>query len=151
MIRWAERDDRRACLRMAESFHKESPYSSLSFDRTKCSLLFDKYLEGDRTEIAFLLSGEDPYGMIIGLRGTLPFSSDVVCTELAWWVDHDKRKSRSSLMLFKAYEEWTRRVGSVMTQVAMLPDVTDLSSFYGKQGYAPAETSFVKELRNGSI
>lgn len=146
MLRLAEEKDRQACIRMARSFHSISPYKDLSFDLKKTDDLFTNYILGDKTRLIIILAGEDPYGMIIGLRGDLPFSSDVVCTELAWWVDEDKRKSRDSLLLFKAYEDWTKRVGSVLTQVAMLDDVTDLSSFYLKQGYRPAEKSFVKEV-----
>lgn len=147
MIRFAEERDLKDCIRMARSFHDASPYSSLGFDESKCRELFQKYLEGDRTEILILLAESTKvHGMIIGLRGELPFSSATVCTELAWWVDEDHRKTRDSLMLFKAYEEWSRRVGSEMTQVAMLDSVTDLSGFYKKQGYRQAEQSYVKEI-----
>lgn len=145
MIRFAERHDLEDCLRMARNFHEKSPYSHLDFDESKCRELFQKYLEGDRTEILILLAESSKvFGMIIGLRGELPFSSVPVSTELAWWVDPEYRKSRDSLMLFKAYEEWSRRVGAKITQVAMLDDVTDLSGFYTKQGYTAAEKSYVR-------
>lgn len=151
MIRFAEAKDLQDCLRMARRFHEASPYSDLPFDEEKCKKLFRKYLEGNRAELLILLAEDrDVFGMIIGLRGELPFSSSVVSTELAWWVDPEYRRSRDSLMLFKAYQEWSRRVGAEITQVAMLDDVTDLSKFYEKQGYTPAEKSYIRK-NHGSI
>jgi hypothetical protein len=84
--------------------------------------------------------------MIIGFCDSLPFSSDRVAAELAWWVDEDKRGSRDSLLLFKAYEDWALRVGAKIKQMAMLDDVTNLAAFYEKQGYRPAERSYIKEI-----
>ncbi len=146
MLRLAEEKDRQACIRMARDFHSSSPYKDLKFDEQRCSELFDKYIEGDKTELIIILAGDTPFGMIIGFRSCLPFSSEIVCTEVAWWVDEDKRKTRDSFLLFKAYEDWTRRVGAKITQVAMLDEVTDLSGFYTKQGYKRAEQSFVRKI-----
>lgn len=145
-LRLAEAKDYDEVIRMARAFHKASPYKDLSFDEEKCKQLFNTYMQGDKTRIVIILAcSEAPYGMILGYSDTTPFSFDRVAIELAWWVDEDKRGSRESLLLFKAYEDWTRRVGAKITSMAMLDDVTNLAAFYGKQGYRPAERHYIKE------
>jgi hypothetical protein len=147
MLRLAEKKDLYECMRMAKNFHSASPYSREAFSEEKCYDLFQNYLSGDKTSMIIILAEDtSPFGMIIGIKSELPFSRSVVCTELAWWVDEDKRKTRDSLLLFKAYEDWSRRVGGNLSAVAMLEGVTDLSSFYERSGYSPAEKTYLKEI-----
>lgn len=145
-LKLAERQDLSDVLRMARSFHEASPYSNLEFSEARCIEMFERYLVGNKKEFVILLAcDERPFGMIIGFANSLPFSLDLVATELAWWVDEDKRRTKDSLLLFKAYEDWAKRIGAKITQMAMLDDVTNLRKFYLKQGYSPAEQSFIKE------
>jgi hypothetical protein len=147
MLKLAEASDYNDVIRMAKAFHEASPYSSLEFSEEKCNGLFKSYLAGDKKSLVIILAtGERPHGMIIGYSDSLPFSFDRVATELAWWVDEDKRGSRDSLLLFKAYEDWALRVGAKIKQMAMLDDVTNLAAFYEKQGYRPAERSYIKDI-----
>ena len=147
MLRLADRSDFRDCLRMAKAFHEQSPYKEQEFSEEKCSEIFERYLKDGGANIVFILACDTkPFGMIIGVKGDLPFSDTIVCTELAWWVDTDKRGSRDSLLLFSAYEEWCKRVGGDLSAVAMLEGVTDLSGFYEKRNYRPAEKTYFKEV-----
>jgi hypothetical protein len=147
MLRLANRNDLKDCLRMAKSFHEQSPYKDRKFSEDKCTEIFNKYLEDGGLNLIFILACDpDPFGMIIGVKGDLPFSDTVVCTELAWWVDADKRGSRDSLLLFSAYEDWCKRLNADLSAVAMLEGVTDLSGFYEKRKYHPAEKTYFKEL-----
>ncbi len=149
-LRLAQASDYNEVIRMARNFHKASPYSGLSFDEDKCKELFDSYLAGDKRSLVIILACTEcptglPYGMIIGHCSELPFSNERAAMELAWWVDEGSRGKRESLLLFKAYEDWTLRVGAKITSMAMLDDVTNLSAFYEKQGYRPAERHYIKE------
>lgn len=147
MLKLAEASDYEDIIRMARSFHEASPYSDLGFSEQKCKELFETYLRGDKRELIIILAVEEsPFGMIIGYANSLPFSPDRIAMELAWWVDEDHRGSRDSLLLFKAYEDWCKRVGAKVAQMAMLDDVTNLSQFYLKQGYVPAEKSYIKRI-----
>lgn len=147
MLRLATIEDYGEVLRMARAFHKSSPYSEITFSEDVCSALFDQYLLGDKTGLIIILSvDESPYGMVIGHCAAPPFSTEKVASEVAWWVDEDHRGSKDSILLLKAYEDWALRVGASVCQVAMLDDVTDLQRFYQRQGYHPAERSFIKEL-----
>lgn len=144
-LRLANENDFPEILRMAKRFHEISPYRGLPFSEDSCKNVFDFYLRGDKTDIVIILAGDNPYGMLIACANQLPFSEDKVAMELAWWVDEDKRGSKDSLLMKKAYEAWARKIGASITQMAMLDEVTNLDKFYRKQGYVPAERSYIKE------
>lgn len=142
----AKADDFPEILRMAKRFHDVSPYKGLPFSEDSCKAVFDLYLRGDKTEIIIILAkAELPYGMLIGVANQLPFSEAKVAMEMAWWVDEEYRGTKDSLLLKKAYEDWSRRIGAQLTQMAMLDEVTNLDKLYRKQGYVPAERSYIKE------
>lgn len=146
MLKLATEEDFPEILRMARAFHEVSPYKDLPFDEDSCSHIFNMYLRGDKSEIIIILAKDEyTYGMIIGVANTLPFTSAKVSTEMAWWVDYDYRGSKDSLLLKKAYEDWAVRVGAKLTQMAMLDEVANLDKFYRRQGYRPAERSYIKE------
>lgn len=142
MIRLATEEDFPELIRMAKEFHSASPYNGLEFSVTKCFELFQTYLR-DKTSVMILMTD---HGMLIAHAGEAPFSQDRVSSEVAWWVDPEGRGHRDSLLLFEAYEVWSRKVGCRLCQVAMLPSVTDLSKFYERRGYKLLEQSYVKEF-----
>lgn len=145
-LRLATENDFDDIVRMAKSFHDASPYVSLEFSEGKCREFFNHYLRGDRKEVIIILAHaeERVFGMIIGYASSTPFSDNLVASEVAWWVDEDMRQSRDSLLLFKAYEDWALRINVKITQMAMLDNSTNLQNFYSKQGYSPAERSYIK-------
>lgn len=146
-LRLATEQDLPDILRMAKRFHEVSPYRGLTFSEETSMKLFEKYLE-DKKSVIIILSEQDgkARGMVIGLSFNTMFSEDRVSTEVAWWMDEEYRKTRDSLLLISAYEDWSKRNGSKMTQVAMLDELTDLTNFYTRQGFRPAEKSFIKEV-----
>lgn len=147
MLRLANSNDLDTCISMARMFHSESPYKNEEFSEEKITNIFNQYLEDKGLNLIIILAcDEKPFGMIIGIKSELPFSTSLVCTELAWWVNPDKRGTKDSLMMFKAYEDWSRRVGGNLMAVAMLDGVTDLSEFYSRQGYRQAEKTYIKEV-----
>jgi len=151
MLKLAQADDYNHVIRMARNFHRVSPYSVLGFSEDKVGEMFRHYLRGDKTEIIFILAcNPHPVGMIVGYANKTPFSDTKVASELAWWVDEEYRRSKGSILLFKAYEDWALRVGCSLSQMAMLDEVTDLSAFYEKQGYIPAEKSYIKYLKENA-
>lgn len=146
-LKLATAEDYPHIIRMARAFHQASPYADLEFSEEKCEQMFRLYLTGDKRELVIILAvGESPFGMIVGFANSIPFSNEKIAAELAWWVDEERRGTKDSLLLFKAYEDWAVRIGAKVSQMAMLDDVTNLSKFYIKQGYAPAERSYVKRI-----
>jgi len=147
MLRLAERRDFAEVSRMAREFHSQSPYSCLEFDEGKIWENFKFYLK-NKNQMIIILSEQDekPRGMIIGTVSCPPFSNDIIATELAWWMDEEYRKTRDSLLLFDAYQDWTRRVGAKMCHMALLSSSPDLSKKYERSGYTLSEKTYVKEL-----
>lgn len=140
MLRLASEEDFDRIVEMARRFHQESPYLDLPFSVDQCRILFDTYLKDPTTVI--IIVGD--HGMIIGAKHKPPFSTEIVTSEIAWWVDHEARGSRESIELMKAYTDWSIRIGATITQMAMLDDVTDLDKFYRRSGFTPAERSYIR-------
>lgn len=145
-LKLAESGDWSSVLRMARKFHEGSPFRDLVFSEERLFEVFNQYLSDPKSLIFILVEVDQlPVGMIVGYASQLPFSEDIVSGEIAWWVDEDYRHSRYSLLLFRAYEEWSRRVGAKMNQVAMINEMTDISKFYERNGYRLAEQSYVRK------
>ncbi len=122
---------------------------TLGFDHDKVLSIYKRYLESDKADLIVILAEEDSrvFGFIVGLCEAPLFTNDKVCMELAWWVDEDKRNSRDSIQLMKAYEHWAVNIAKAkMVQMAMLNEVTDLDRFYRRLGYRPGETSYIKDF-----
>lgn len=128
MLRLAERRDFDEVNRMMREFHAQSPYSCLEYDENKVWQNFKFYLK-NKKEMIIILSEQDekPRGFIVGALSCPPFSSSIVASELAWWMDEDYRKTKDSLLLFDAYQDWTKRVGAKMCHMALLSSSPDLS------------------------
>ncbi len=146
-LKLATKEDREDVIRLLSDFHSISPYKSVDFSHEKVGNIFDAYLSSDKTDIIVILSVQDSknVGLIVGVSEAAPFSDEKMAMELAWYVDPEYRGSRDSLELMMAYQDWSKRVGAKITQMALLDDVTDLRKFYTRQGYRPAEHSFIKE------
>lgn len=145
-LKLAQEEDYGHVVRMANAFHQASPYSDCKFDINRLRLMWDQYLRDKKRLCVILACDPNPYGMIVGMSSELPFSSDLATMEMAWWVDEERRGSRESLLLMKAYEDWAVRVGAKVIQMAMLDESTNLDKFYLRQGYRPAERSYIKEI-----
>lgn len=132
---------------MAKRFHEVSPYASVPFSEER---ILDHFFLGleDPTKIITIFSEQNGqiHGMICGLCDRPPFSEVKVATELAWWMDEDYRRTRDSLDLFEAYEEWARRIGAGLVQMALLSSSPDLTKIYERSGYRMTERTFLKEL-----
>lgn len=144
-LRLAEERDLEEVVRMARMFHKSSPYASMAFSEERLIDFFQIYL-ADKTKMIVILSEQDgkPRGMIVGMADSPHFSDEKAATELAWWMDEEYRRGRDSIDLMKAYEEWARRIGATVTQMALLSSSPDVSKLYEKSGYSLTERTYVK-------
>jgi len=138
-LRLATEEDFPTVLDMARRFHSESPFTVLPFREDAVRAVFDAYLLDPSTTVFIM----NDYGVIIGQRYTTPFSDVSVTAEIAWY-GRPEGRGRASLELLEAYKDWSHRVGARITQVAMLEGMTDLDKFYRRQGFTPAERSYIK-------
>lgn len=150
-LKLATQDDRQEVLRMCRLFYEASPfYPTVSFSPQKIEALFDLAIETGHSQVLVLLYIESSKvcGMVVGLASETPFSTDVVASELAWWVDPEYRGTRKAGDLVLAYEAWARHIGCKHVTMALLPQLTNpkVERYYDRLGYKKTEISYIKEL-----
>lgn len=148
-LRLAKLDDIPILLKFAKNFHSVSPYRGMRFSRDKGEEFLKSILVGAQSEgiILVALHESQPIGMLVGVAREPVFTRSRVAMELGWWIEPAFRKSRASLLIYSAYEDWAKRVGCSHVQGAYLPGVSpELDHFYQKRGYRQVESSFLKTL-----
>jgi GNAT superfamily N-acetyltransferase len=83
-------------------------------------------------------------GFIMGGLSEFIYNTEIVATELTWWVDEEYRKSRIGLALFNAFEEWAHSQGATIIQMSSAG--SDMKDWYIRRGYTPSEASFYKRI-----
>lgn len=148
-LRLATLEDIDWLVSCARKFHIASPYNVVGFSESKSHGIFESVIRGKLEDgvILVVLQDEAPIGFLAGMVSQPLFSSQRIAMELAWWVEPDQRGTRASLLVYRAYEDWARRVGCVAIQGAYLPGFSPgLDKFYERRGYRQVETSYMKEL-----
>lgn len=149
-LRLGTLEDIPTLLRFARNFHNASPYKTMKFDRVKGEKFLRQILTGDKMDgvIIVALSDDEPIGFIVGVANEPVFSSAKIATELGWWIEPEHRGTRSSMLIYSAYEDWARRIGCHYVHGAYLPGVSpSLDEFYKKRGYFQVESSYMKTLK----
>lgn len=141
MLRLATAKDQELVVSMALSFLENSPYKTYG-DEANIRNLVAKVLEGDGSSSVIILHGED--GMIAGMVSPFLFGAQTVATELAWWVNEDKRGTKIGAELLEAFEYWAGAVGCNFISMVSLDD--SLGKYYEKKGYTLSERTYIKEV-----
>lgn len=89
-----------------------------------------------------LVAGSDPYALLLGIAMPLWFAPrTMVASELAWWVDPDKRGGSAGIRLLRAFENWAEARG--IEHIAMSAIESDLVASAGplieRRGYKVVE------------
>lgn len=136
-------------LKLAEMFHSESPYSDTEFVPDKVVALAEESIRNPKGYLCVLaLEGEQIVGFLGGVITELPFSSEKIAAELAWYVLPEFRGGRYAKELHEAYEYWANLLKVSKIQMALLegPYRKALTRLYRMRGYKETEHSFVKEI-----
>jgi GNAT superfamily N-acetyltransferase len=139
MLKIATLDDLGSIEKMAASFIHTTGYSELAGGDDISALI--QYLIADDASI-IILHGED--GFLAGTVSKFPFGPYMVASEVAWWVNEDKRKSNIGTELLDAFEFWAKKIGAEMVHMVSLDD--SVGKFYEKKGYALYERAYMKGL-----
>jgi GNAT superfamily N-acetyltransferase len=91
-----------------------------------------------------IVAGAPPVGFIMGGLSEFIYNTEVVATELTWWVDEDHRNTKVGLSLFHAFEEWAHSQGATIIQMSSAGK--DMKDWYTRRGYVPSEASFYKRI-----
>jgi GNAT superfamily N-acetyltransferase len=148
-IRRATVDDADALTRMAMEFIAYTPHGALidigrdELRRTVVALLETKVV------VCFVaeLEGE-LVAMFVGAMIPIWFAPNLLMAmELAWWVDKRARGTTLSVRLLRKYEQWARANGARFITMSSLEMDTgpNVGSMLARLGYAPAETTHLKE------
>ena len=104
--------------------------------------LYAGALVGSAPHLAAFVQADRVIGMAVVHVYEHPMSGELVASELAWWVEPERR--RAGVRLLRAIEQWARDQGAaVMQMIAPTPRV---GAFYTAIGYAPVETLFQRRL-----
>lgn len=127
---------------MGMNFLNASPYKDHG-DEEVISKIIVNFISGDPSEkIILLKSGE---GFVIGMVTPFIFGKDPVATEIAWWVEPDKRSQGLGAELHQALEYWAKNVaGCKFMSMASLDKTVE--KYYKKNGYKLYERAYMKVL-----
>jgi len=145
-LRLKRDEDLEAYYRMAHAFHEFSPFSRLPLSEKKLKEIFD--VVGEEIILIFLTNDDKPVGMLLGIVNEPYFSEEKVATELAWWVDPEFRKSKASLDLMYAFEDWAYRKGARTVTLASLTGLSppSVSKLYLGMGFEKTEETYMRSF-----
>ncbi len=141
-MRIATIEDHDEILTMSNQFMSKTGYTAYS-DLESLSTLITSILTGKQNEMIILL--EPGVGFIAGMAVPFVFGPHYIASEVAWWINEDKRKSGVGSELVAAFEYWAKNVaGCTIITLTGLDD--NIGKFYEKKGYKLYERAYMKEL-----
>ena len=127
---------------MASKFMETTGYTEYSDEETISNLIIN-ILTGKQNEMIILL--KPGVGFLAGMASPFLFGPHLIASEIAWWIEQEKRNSGIGKELVEAFEYWAKNVaGCTMITLTSLDD--NVGKFYEKKGYALYERAYMKEL-----
>jgi GNAT superfamily N-acetyltransferase len=140
MLKIAQKTDFPVLFEMGMKFAKTTEYKDYITEDYVANTI-NQILDQEMGTIA-LMHGED--GMLLGTVLPFQFGPYFTASEVAWWVNEDKRKSSIGTELLEAFEEWARRVGADFVHMVSLDDA--VGKYYEKKGYKLLERAYIKKI-----
>ncbi len=141
-MRIATIEDHDEVLEMSLKFMDSTGYTEYSNEAT-ISNLINTILSGKQNEMIILL--KPGVGFLAGMSSPFVFGPHFIASEIAWWINEDKRKDGAGAELVEAFEYWAKNVaGCTMITLTGLDD--EIGKFYEKKGYKLYERAYMKEL-----
>lgn len=138
MVRVAKLEDANEAVKLLLSFHKNS---QMPFETNAAwALALFKACVKDNDKIAIIKDG----GILLGIVGHSLLGPFKQSSELAWWVEPDKRGG--SLKMLKMYEDWAIESGAKLIEVKSIKKFPETGKIYEKLGYDLLEVSWVKTV-----
>lgn len=143
MIREATEQDLEAIMEMAEKFYAATEYSEvIPFDRESAENLV---LSSCKQGMCFV--DDDYRGFVLGML--FPYSlnnSEIVGSELAWWVEPEYRNEMVGIQLLEALESAAETNGAKMWSMMCLESIEPdkVERIYERMGYTRTERTFTR-------
>ena len=135
-------EDTTEIVEMAMKFMATTGYTEYSNEETITQLV-NNILTGQQNEMIILL--KSGVGFLAGMRSPFVFGPHFIASEIAWWIEPDKRKEGTGAELVEAFEYWAKNVaGCTMITLTALDD--SVGKFYEKKGYKLYERAYMKQL-----
>lgn len=125
---------------MAMKFLAVSGYQEFGDEETITNLITN-IVEDQPTSSIIILSPD--VGFIVGAVSQFPFGRCLIATEIAWWVEEDKRGTGEGLKLLEAFEYWAKNVAECKLVSMSSLDKT-VEKYYKKNGYKLYERAYMK-------
>lgn len=143
MIRFATVADRERCIALLKESHVAAGFA-WPFRGANAEALFHHHVtNADACCIVLDFDGM-AQGLLMATAFDHPFGAGRFAKETVWFVSPVAR-GRGAIRMLDAYEAWAKEQGCVAIGMASLAS-NDVSSFYARRGYAPAETHFLKSI-----
>jgi len=127
---------------MSMKFITTTGYSFFS-DRESIEKLIEALIAGEQNEKIIIF--QPGVGFLAGCATPFLFGPHLLATEIAWWVEPDKRGSGIGAEFLSAFEYWAKeKAGCAMINMVCLDD--KLSKFYEDKGYKLYERAYMKVL-----
>jgi len=135
-IRLATLADQNQAVKLLLNSHKAA---DLPFPTSAAwALALFKACVNDDDKIAIIKDG----GILLGVVGNSFLGPHKQASEIAWWVEPDKRGN--SLEMLSMYENWAKEKGAILIEMKSLSKFPQIEKVYGRLGFTPAETSWIK-------
>lgn len=135
-------DDFEEVKEMAMKFMATTGYTEYSDEET-ISNLINTILTGKQNEMIILL--KPGIGFLAGMSSPFVFGPHLLASEIAIWINEDKRGNREGVELVEAFEYWAKNVaGCTIVTLTSLDD--SVGKLYEKKGYKLYERAYMKEL-----
>lgn len=123
-------------------FMEKTGYAGYS-DAETISILINTILTGKQDEMIILL--KPGVGFLAGMRSPFLFGPHYMASEIAWWINEDKRGNKDGADLIEGFEYWAKNVaGCSLVSLTGLDD--NIGKYYEKKGYKLYERAYMKEL-----
>lgn len=135
-------DDVAEILEMSKQFMSKTGYAEYS-DEQNIRNLIESIVTGRQDQMIILL--KPGVGFIAGQATPFVFGPHYIASEIAWWINEEKRNSGIGEELVEAFEYWAKNVaGCTIITLTSLDD--GVGKFYEKKGYKLHERAYMKEL-----
>lgn len=143
MIREATVEDIPQLLEYSRNFYAVSGYADyVAYTDEAMEETLRAMMERDD---AVVLVAEGGYALAVCYR--MYFSPDMAVQELLWWVEPEKRGQGTAKALKRGLEAWARSQGAKLVGMSVLQTSPEhITESYRRDGYEPAERSFIRRL-----
>jgi GNAT superfamily N-acetyltransferase len=99
----------------------------------------------DQAVILVAVEGDVVYGVLVLVAITNLYNGEIWADEFVWWVDPAYVGRGAGPKLLAAGEHWAAARGIAWIKM-IAPQGSRVGRFYGRRGYVPVETAYMKRL-----